>query len=37
MAMYLRKYLPPVPQLPRSLWLTGGALVLVLLSLRVSG
>lgn len=32
MAMYLRKYLPPAPQLPRSLWLTGGALVLALLS-----
>jgi hypothetical protein len=30
--MYLHKYLPPAPQLPRLLWLTGGALLLVLLS-----
>lgn len=27
-----RKYLPPAPELPRSLWLTGGALLLALLS-----
>lgn len=27
-----RKHLPPAPELPRSLWFTGGALLLALLS-----
>ena len=32
MIPHWRKRLPPAPELPRSLWLTGGALLLALLS-----